>query len=77
MGQVAKLKKTCNLAPVIQNIQGITENIALAYIYLLPKFGDFMSCGSNDILKNAPCLMYYHRDVTDLVNHEMVKNAKT
>ena len=32
--------------------------IALAYIYQLTKFGDLMSCGSKDIVKNAPCLMY-------------------
>ena len=32
--------------------------IAIAYINQLGKFGDLMSCGSKDILKNAPCLMY-------------------
>ena len=32
--------------------------IVLAYIYQLAKFGDFMICGSKDIFKNAPCLMY-------------------
>ena len=32
--------------------------ITLAYIYHLAKFGDFMSCGSKDIFKNVPCLMY-------------------
>ena len=32
--------------------------IALAYIYQLARFGDFMSCGSKDIFKNAPCLTY-------------------
>ena len=52
--------------------------MALAYIYHPAKFGDFMSCGSKDILKNAPCLMYYtNHDITDLVNHWMVKNTKT
>ena len=30
----------------------------LAYIYQLAKFGDFMICGSKDIFKNAPCLVY-------------------
>ena len=45
----------------------------------MAKFGDFMICGLKDILKNAPCLMYYntHRDVTNLVNHGKVKNTKT
>ena len=37
-----------------------------------------MSCGSKDILKNAPCLMYTtHRDAIDLANHGMVKNTET
>ena len=31
--------------------------IALAYNYQLAKFGDFMSWGSKDILKNVPRLM--------------------
>ena len=30
---------------------------ALAYLDQLTKFGDLMSCGSKDIVKNAPCLM--------------------
>ena len=50
------------------------KNIALAYDYQLTKFGGLISCGSKDIFKNAPCLMY---DVTDLVNHRMVKNTRT
>ena len=32
--------------------------VALAYIYQLAKFGDLMSCGSKDIFKNVPCIMY-------------------
>ena len=31
--------------------------IALAYIYELAKFGDFVSCASKDMFKNAPCLI--------------------
>ena len=27
-------------------------------IYQFAKFGDLTSCGSKDIFKNAPCLMY-------------------
>ena len=35
------------------------EIIALVYKYQLVKFGDLiMSCGSKDIFKNAPYLMY-------------------
>ena len=52
--------------------------IALAYIYQLAKFGDFMSCGSKDIFKvHLISCTNTHRDVIDLVNHGMVKNAKT
>ena len=32
--------------------------IALAYIYQLAKFGDFMSWGSKDIFKNVLSLKY-------------------
>ena len=32
--------------------------IALAYIYQLAKFGDFMSWDSKGIFKNVPCFMY-------------------
>ena len=78
MGQVAKLKKTWNLAPVLQIVLKITENYCPAYIYQLTKFGDFMSCGSKDIFKNACYLICTnaHHDVTDLVNHEMLKIQK-
>ena len=34
------------------------KNIAHAYIYQMTKFGELMSCGSKDILKNAPWVMY-------------------
>ena len=37
-----------------------------------------MSGGSKDILKNAPCpCTNTHHDVTDLVNHGIVKNTET
>ena len=50
------------------------KNIALACIHHLTKFGGLMSCG----LKIHPvsCTNAHH-DVTDSVNHEMVKNTKT
>ena len=47
---------TWNLA--LQIVLKIPEIIALAYIYQTAKFGDLMSCGSKDIFRNAPCLMY-------------------
>ena len=45
--------------------------IAIAYIYQLVKLSDFMSYGS----KYLSCTNT-HRDVTDLVNHGMVKIEK-
>ena len=58
--------------------RGLLKIIALAYIYQLAKFGDFMICGSKDIFEmHLVSCTNTHRDVTDLVNHEMVKNTKT
>ena len=70
------MKRAWNLSPVPQLFKRYLKNIALAYIYQLAKFGVLMSCGSKDIFKNATCPMYHH-EVTDLVNHGMVKNTKT
>ena len=67
MEQVARFKRTWNLAPVLEIVQKIQKNIALAYIYQLTKSGGLMhpvSCSNT------------HHDVTDLVNHGMVKNTK-
>ena len=58
MEQVAKLKKAWNFAQVLQIAQKIPRNYTLAYIFQLTKVGDLMSCGTKDIFKNAPCLMY-------------------
>ena len=48
--------------------------IALVYIYQLAKFGDSMSLCSEDVFKMVPvsCTNTHH-DITDLVNHGMVK----
>ena len=53
--QVAKLKRTQNLAPVLHIFQKI---ISLAYNYQMTKFGNLMSNGSKDIFKNAHGLIY-------------------
>ena len=47
-------------------------------MYQLAKLGDLLSCGLKDILKMHPvsCTNTHH-DVTDFVNHGMVKNTKT
>ena len=55
--QVTKLKRTWNLALVLQIVQKLPENY-FTYIYQLAKFGDLRSCGSKHILKNAPSLMH-------------------
>ena len=52
--------------------------ITLVYIYQLTKFGDFMSCGLKYIFEMCPVSCNNtRRDVTDLVNHRVVKNTKT
>ena len=38
--------------------KGLLKIVAFSYIYELTKFGDFMSCGLKDIIKNAPYLMH-------------------
>ena len=75
MEQVAKLKRTWNLAPVLQIVQKITENCC-SYLYI--SVGQIWSCGSKDIFKNAPSLMcryssWRHR----FGRHGIVKNTKT
>ena len=73
MGQVAKLKRTWNLAPVSQIVQKITESYCTCrylstWWFVVQKIYSkvhLVSCTNT------------HRDVTDLVNHEMVKNTKT
>ena len=39
-------------------LKRILKIIVLAYIYQFVKFDDSVSCGSKDMFKNAPCLMY-------------------
>ena len=63
MGQVAKLKRTWNLVPVSQIVQKITENYWPSLVTYSKMH--LISCTNT------------HRDVTDLVNHGMVKNTKT
>ena len=58
MEQVAKLKRIWNLVPGIHFVQKIPENYCPFLNLLVAQVGDLMSCGSKDILKNAPCPMY-------------------
>ena len=48
-------------------------------MHQLTEFGGFTSCGSKDIFKNVYLVSCTntHRDVTDSVNHGMVKNTET
>ena len=52
------MKKTWNLAPVLQVVQKIPENYCPCIFYQLTKFGNFMSFGWKDMFKNVPCVMY-------------------
>ena len=61
MEQVAKLKRIQSF----KLFQRFLKIIALTYIYQLAKFGDLMGCGSKNIFKNAPCLMYSALKITD------------
>ena len=47
-----------NLAPVLKVFKRFQKNIDLLLIHQFTKFGRLMSCGSQDIFKNGPCLMY-------------------
>ena len=53
------------------------KSIALAYIYQLAKYSNWMSCGSKDIFQMHLILCANtHHDFTNLVNHEMLKKTK-
>ena len=70
MGQVANLKSTWNLAPVSQIVQTFTEN----YCPCLYLPNDQVWWLHDLWLKRYTST---HRDITDLVNHGMIKNTKT
>ena len=78
MEQVAKLKRTWNLAPVLQIVQRISENCcpglyqSIGQIWWLNQLWFKRYIQKVHLLSCANT----HHDITDLVNHEMVKNAK-
>ena len=82
MGQVAKLKRTWNLASVSQIVQKITENyctclyLSTGQIWWLHDLWYLWICKIYSKMHLISCTNT-HRDVTDLVNHGMVKNTKT
>ena len=75
LDQVAKLKRTRTLAPVLQIVQKIPENYCPCFYLSISQvwLQYLMSRGSKDIFKHAPSCTNTHHDVTDLVNHGMVK----
>ena len=66
------MQRAWNLSPVLQIVQEIPEKYCPS-LYLLTKFGGLINCGS----KMYPAsYTNTHHDVTNLVNHKMVKNTK-
>ena len=66
------------LAPAIQIVHKISQKycpclyLSIDQIWWVNEF-----CGSKDIFKNPLSCTTTYQDVTDLVNHDMVKNTKT
>ena len=77
MSNWSRLKRTWNFALVLKLFKRFLKVIALAYIYQLAKFGGLMSCGSKDPKMHPVSCTTTHHDITDLINHGMVKNTKT
>ena len=77
MEQVAKLKRTWNFPPALQIIQKIPENYCPCLYQSIDQVWWL-----NDVVQKMYSKMHLvscinaHHDVTDLVNHEMVKNTK-
>ena len=73
------MEKDLEPSPSLSNCSKDSRKLLpLLISYQLAKFDDFLSCGSKDILKNLPCLITNtHCDVTNSLNHGMVKNTKT
>ena len=77
MEQVAKLKRTSNIAPVLQIVQKISENCSCLLSLNWPHLVT-CGCGSKIYSKMHPgSCNNTHHDNTELVNHDMVKNTKT
>ena len=77
--QVAKLKKTWNLTPVLQIVQKIPENycpclyLSVGQVWWLNEMWFKRYIYSK--IQLVSCTNTHH-DATDLVNHGMVKNTK-
>ena len=51
-------KRPVNYHQSLKLFKRFIKFITLTYIYPFPRFGDLMGCGSKDIFKNAPCVIY-------------------
>ena len=58
IGAGCQTEKDLELSPSPRTVQKIPGNYCTCLYLSLANFGDWMSCGSKDILKNAPSLMY-------------------
>ena len=54
LAQCWKLKTSSRPFLSSKSFKQFQNNIALAYIYQLTKFGELISCGSEDISKKEP-----------------------
>ena len=78
MGQVAKLKRTWNLVPVSQIVQKITENYCPCLYLSTDQVGWLHDLWFKIYSKmHLVSCTNTHHDVTNLVNHGMIKNTKT
>ena len=73
MGQVAKLKKDLESSPSLPNFS--KDYWKLLYLLISINWPSLMT--SWVVVQKIYSKMHFHRDVTDLVNHGMVKNTTT
>ena len=76
MEQVAKLKRTWNLPPVLQIVQKIHENYCPCLYLSIGQVWSLVVQKIYSKMHPVSCTNTHH-DVTDLVNLGMVKNTKT
>ena len=75
MEHIAKLKRTWNVAPVLQIFQKIPENYCPCLYLSIYQVWWLNELWFRRYTENTPSLMYQY--VTDLVNHGVVRNSKT
>ena len=76
MEQVAKLKKIWNLSPVLQIVQKIPKNYLRCFYLSIGQIWWYNELWSKRCIQKCTVLCTNtHHDVTDLVNHGIVKNT--